>query len=111
MDLGYRSLRRTTNVSDGSNSEILARSRCFPLYPRKRTYVMRAGMSELCQFKRHRNALFNHLIGTAQQRLGNCKAQHLGRLEIDNHLDFRGPLDRQVGGFLALENLTGVNAD
>ena len=61
--------------------------------------------------KRYRNALFNHLIGTAQQRLGNCKTQHLGRLEIDDHLDFRGPLDRQVGGFLALENLTGVDAD
>jgi hypothetical protein len=26
--------------------------------------------------------------------------RHLGRLEIDDHLDFRGPLDRQVGGFL-----------
>src|ERR1035437_562542 len=61
--------------------------------------------------KRHRNALFNHLIGTAQQRLGNCKAQRLGRLEIDDHLDFRGPLDWQVGGFLALENLTSVDAD
>jgi hypothetical protein len=33
----------------GSNSEILARSRCFPLYPRKRTSGIRAGMSELCQ--------------------------------------------------------------
>jgi Membrane transport protein len=61
--------------------------------------------------KRHRNALFNHLIGTAQQRLGNCKAQRLGRLEIDDHLDFRGPLDWQVGGFLAPENLTSVDAD
>jgi hypothetical protein len=61
--------------------------------------------------KRYRNALFNHLIGTAQQRLGNCKAQRLGRLEIDDHLDFRGPLDWQVGGFLAPENLTRVDAD
>ena len=30
----------------GSNSEILAGSRCFPLYPRKRTSGMRAAMSE-----------------------------------------------------------------
>jgi hypothetical protein len=28
-----------------------------------------------------------------------------------DHLNFRGLLDRQVGGLLALENPTGVNAD
>src|ERR1035438_4522192 len=55
-------------------------------------------------------ASFNHLVGTAQQRLGNSKAQHLGRLEIDDHLDFRSTLHRQIGGFRALENLTGVDA-
>ncbi len=37
----------------GSNSEILAGSRCFPLYPRKRTSGMRAAMSELCHFRTH----------------------------------------------------------
>jgi hypothetical protein len=55
--------------------------------------------------------LFDHLIGTAEQRLGNCKAEHLGRPEIYDHLDFRGTLDGKVGGFLALENPSGVDAD
>src|SRR6266699_89525 len=32
----------------GSKAEILARSRCFPLYPRKRTQVGHRAMSEKC---------------------------------------------------------------
>jgi len=32
MDLGYRSLRRTTNVSDGSKPEKLTASKCRPLF-------------------------------------------------------------------------------
>jgi hypothetical protein len=42
---------------------------------------------------------------------GNREAEHLCCLEIDDHLNFRGLLDRQVGGLLALENPTGVDAD
>src|SRR5258706_5613140 len=37
------------NVRDGSKGEILARSRCFPLYPRKRTHVGHRAMSVSCQ--------------------------------------------------------------
>src|SRR5258705_14002193 len=33
----------------GSKGEILARSRCFPLYPRKRTHVGHRAMSVSCQ--------------------------------------------------------------
>lgn len=68
----------------------------------------------VCPFrpnKRHRNASLDHLIGTAEQRLGNRKAEHPGRLEIDDHLHFRSLLNRQVGRLLALENPAGVDAD
>jgi hypothetical protein len=37
---------------------------------------------------------FDHLVGAAEQRLRNCEAEHLGGLEINDHLDFRGPLNR-----------------
>ena len=33
---------------------VVARSRCFPLYPWKRTSGVRAGMSELCQKRKSR---------------------------------------------------------
>ena len=38
------------------------------------------------------------------------EAERLGGLEVDDQLDFRGLLDRQVGGLLALENPAGVDA-
>jgi hypothetical protein len=34
----------------------------------------------------------------------------LGGLDIDDELEFCGLVDRQVGGFFALENPTGVGA-
>src|SRR5258708_21467 len=37
------------DVGDGSKPEILTASRCFPLYPSKRTSGGRAGMSVQCQ--------------------------------------------------------------
>ena len=37
------------HISTLPKGEILARSRCFPLYPWKRTSGVRAAMSELCQ--------------------------------------------------------------
>ena len=55
--------------------------------------------------------LFDHLVGAAEQRLRNCEAEHLGGLQINDHLDFRGLLNWQVGGLLTLENLTGVEAE
>ena len=39
------------------------------------------------------------------------EAERLGGLEVDDQLDFRGLLDRQIGWLLALENPAGVDAD
>src|SRR5262245_53382694 len=40
----------------------------------------------------------------------HLEAERLGSLEVDDQLDFGGLLDRQVGGFLALENAARVEA-
>ena len=42
--------------------------------------------------------LFDHLIGGDHQRLRHCDAEGLGGLEIDKQFNFRGLLDRQIGG-------------
>jgi hypothetical protein len=47
---------------------------------------------------------FDHLVGAAKQRYRKGDAERLGRLHIDNQLDFRRLLYRQVGGLLAVEN-------
>ena len=42
---------------------------------------------------------------------GTVEAERLGGLEIDDQLELGRLLDRQVGGLLALEDATGVDAD
>jgi hypothetical protein len=38
----------------------------------------------------------DHLIRAQQQRLRECEAERLGRLEIDDQLELRGLLDRRA---------------
>jgi hypothetical protein len=54
------------------------------------------------------NALFDYLVGTGEERLGDREADCLGGPEIDDQLDFRRLLDREVGGFLSLENSADI---
>src|SRR5262249_33128815 len=60
---------------------------------------------------RQNGCSFDHLVGEREQRRRHCEAAGSGGLEVDDQLDFSGLLDRQVGGFLAFENSSGVNAD
>ena len=53
---------------------------------------------------------FNHLVGTHEQGRRHGQAEILGRLEVDKQLDFRGLLNRQVDGLLALENPASLDA-
>ena len=55
--------------------------------------------------------LFDHLVGAAEQRKREGDAQRLGRLEVDDQLDFHHLVNRQVGRFGALENSPRVAAD
>src|SRR5439155_26479651 len=51
---------------------------------------------------------FNHLVGAREQRRRNVKPDRLGRLQVNNELEFGGQLDRNFGWFLALEDAADV---
>src|SRR5215831_3654518 len=61
--------------------------------------------SSLCLF------LFDDFVGTGEDRWRDCKAEPLGGLEIDDQLERRRLLDRQIGGLDAVEDPSRVNAD
>jgi hypothetical protein len=54
--------------------------------------------------------LFDHVVGTRQQRLRHGEAERLRGLLVDVQLDFSGLLHWQVGGLVTLENPAGINA-
>jgi hypothetical protein len=54
--------------------------------------------------------LFDHLVGAQQQGCGHVEAERFGGLEIDDQLDFRDLLHRQVGRLLALEDAARMDA-
>ena len=56
-------------------------------------------------------ALFDHLVGAAEQRQRNGKTERLGGLKIDVQFDVGDLLNWQVGRFLALENAANVDPD
>jgi len=50
----------------------------------------------------------NHRISLCDEERRHCEAKCLGGLKIDNQLELGGLLNRQVGGFGALEDLSEV---
>jgi hypothetical protein len=54
------------------------------------------------------HALFDDLIRPPQQRLRNREPERFGSLEIDDELELRGLLHREVARFGALEDLVHV---
>src|SRR5947209_9790585 len=54
--------------------------------------------------------LFNHLVGTGEQRRWHHEAERLGGFGIDDQFEVRRLQYRQVGGLGAAEDLSGVNA-
>jgi hypothetical protein len=54
--------------------------------------------------------LFDHLVGAGQQRVGYGETERLGRLEVQEKLDFCRLLNRQVRRLLALENAAYIDA-
>src|SRR5262249_5337878 len=58
-----------------------------------------------------RAASFDHLVGAAEQREWHREPKRLGSLEVKDQFDFGELLHRQIGGILALENATDIDAD
>jgi hypothetical protein len=54
--------------------------------------------------------LFDYLVGAAEQRERHGEPERLGGPQVDDQLDFRELLDRQVRRPLALQNSAGVDA-
>jgi len=53
---------------------------------------------------------FDHLVGAAEQRERHGEPERLGGPQVNDQLDFRELLDRQVRRPLALQNSAGVDA-
>ena len=49
--------------------------------------------------------LFDHLVGTKQERLGDRQPERLGGREIDDEIKFCRLLDRDIAGFRPAQNL------
>jgi hypothetical protein len=78
--------------------------------PTKQTLRLRKPMSAKCQ-KRTLPNLFNHLVGAAEQRYGECKTQQLRRFKIDHEFNPCVLFDRQFSRTCTPENFSAVNAD
>src|SRR6266446_9957590 len=58
-----------------------------------------------------RGGSFDDLVGAGEDRWRHGEAERLGGLEIDDQLESRRLLDRQISRLLALEDLSDVNAE
>ena len=56
-------------------------------------------------------ASFDDLVDAGEDRGRHGQAERLGRLKVDDQLEGRRLLDRQIGRLGALEDLSGVNAE
>src|SRR5262245_63493306 len=53
---------------------------------------------------------FDHLVGAGEQWQRDCYAKRLGSLEVQEHLDLRRLLNRQLARLFAFEDTGGVDA-
>jgi|SRR5664279_4476408 hypothetical protein len=81
-----------------ANLNRLTAGRTLPVYPEQRTSSDRPGWSGSCQEETHAPQqiafLFDHLIGTGEQRRWHREAERLRSLEIDDELKSSGKLYR-----------------
>src|SRR5262249_15875333 len=60
----------------------------------KRRFVPKADVSRCSNVRLQKPDLLDHVLAAAEQRWWHFKTERLGRLEIDEQLDFCGLLDR-----------------
>src|SRR6516164_7445999 len=73
-------------------------------------------MSALCQKRTKciaakKSDLFDHLVGDGEQRWRHGEAKHPCGLRVNDKLKFCRLYHRQVGGFFALEDSAGIDAE
>ena len=56
-----------------------------------------------------RRCLFNHLGRLQEEARRDRETKLIGGLQVDDQLELRGPLNRQVRGLRALENLVYIS--
>src|SRR3974390_3071174 len=79
----------------------------MPLHPRKRTLELNRGMPALCQ-KQTLAALFDQLVGTAEQRCRHIDADSLCGLEVDHQFELDRGLDGKLARLCAPEDPIGI---
>src|SRR6516165_1716986 len=67
-----------------------------------------SAMSAQCPDYPNRSSLFDHLVGTGEQRRRHVEAECLGGLEVDHQLVLCRCLHRQVGGLLTPEDAIDI---
>src|SRR5829696_3566774 len=78
------------------------------LRPHKSLAYIRSGiLTQLDQLVRA--ASFDHLVGACEERFRHADAERLRGLKVENQLNLRGLLDRQVGRLVALENAADID--
>ena len=55
-------------------------------------------------------SLFDHLVCLQEENRGDGKVERLGCLEINDQLEFRRLLHRQIGGLGSFENLIHIRS-
>ena len=63
---------------------------------------------EVSAINRHNAALWDHLVGKDRNRWGYRKAERLGGLEVDDHLEFCRKLHREIARLRAAQNAIHV---
>src|SRR5882724_144904 len=95
----------------GVNRAGLTFGQPLPVYPGQRTLSDRLGRSVSCQQETHAPqqtaSLFDHHVGTSEQRRRNSEAHRLRSLEVDAQGKMRRLLDRQIGRTRAFEDAVG----
>src|SRR5262249_35213824 len=104
------SLKRSTQNLQLSTSSA---GRLPHLYPRKRTWISTVVMSAKGQFRTRAPQriveLFNHLVSPGEEHRGHFEVERLGSFQIDEELEFVGPIDRDVARLGPVEDLVHVD--